>query len=858
MTLLAAFKVLLSRYSGQEDLVIGAPIAGRNRVEIEDLIGFFVNTLVLRTDLSGDPTFLEVIARVKEGALGAEAHQDLPFEKLVEDLQPDRDLSRSPLFQVMFVLNIPLDSYRLEDLRLSPIEINTGTAKFDLTLYMDETADGLHALLEYNTDLFDDSTIERMLGHYERLLQAVAENPKERIRRLPLLTDSELNQLLGDWSQTRSEFPEHTTISELFEAQVERTPDAIAATFEGIHLTYRSLNNRANRLARALVEEGVGPESIVALLDNRNLNLLTWMLAVFKAGGAYLPLDPFHPGHRHIQVLTQSQASLILASKDFRNTLSDVLSDLPAERRPRFLCPEELIDRDVPEHNLAVRCGPQNLAYVIYTSGSTGIPKGAMLHHVGMINHLYAKIKELEITDSDIVAQTASQCFDISVWQFLSPLVVGGRVQIVDDEGAHDPAGLLRQVAASGTTIMETVPSMLRAILEEEKRAPEGRSNLAGLKWMVVTGEALPPDLAGEWLRRRERIRLINAYGPTECSDDVTHYVVENEPSERGPQIPIGRAVDNLRLYILDRRLMPAPIGVAGEIYVGGVGVGRGYLNDPGRTAESFIPDQFCEEGARLYKTGDKGRFLVDGNIEFLGRIDQQVKVRGYRIELGEIEAVLRQNPVIKEAVVVVRGDNPTEKRLIGYVVCHEKAATVVAELRNYLREKLPEYMIPSTFMVLDQMPLTANGKINRNALPVPDQSRPELEETYVAPRNDTEEKVASIWSEVLGIEKIGVHDNFFSLGGHSLLATQVISRVREALQLETPLRTLFESPTVSLFVEAINRTPQKEEASPITKIEPTQRGDQNFESLLARLGQLSNEEARRLLRDRKAPARDI
>ncbi|MBW4632889.1 MAG: amino acid adenylation domain-containing protein [Iphinoe sp. HA4291-MV1] len=807
MTLLAAFATLLSRYSGQDDIVIGSLIANRNRSEIESLIGFFINILVLRTQFQGNPTFGELLERVREITLGAYAHQDLPFEKLVEELQPERSLSHAPLYQVMFILqNASDDELELPGLTLTPLELEGVAAKDDLLLAMEETEAGLlSGELVYKSDLFDATTIRRMIGHFQTLLESIVASPQQSVAQLPMLSAAERHQLLIEWNDTQVEYPRKECFPQLFEAQVALTPDAVAVVFENQQLTYDELNARANRWARHLVEFGVGPETIVALLLRRNIDFLTAILAVFKAGGAYLPLNPQHPVERIRQVLEQSQVPLVLSASEFEPIVISALGNLEGTA-PKLLRLEEMDAQQHSSENLPVRSRSDNLAYVIYTSGSTGLPKGAMLEHRGMLNHLYAKVETLELSATDVVAQTATQTFDISVWQFLAALLVGGRVEIVRHEIAATPAQLLKLVETQGISILEIVPSLLRMILQEIEPNGSTRPQLSELRWLLLTGEALPPQLCRQWLEYYPTIPMLNAYGPTECSDDVTHYPICEPPSEEILNLPIGRPVLNTQLYVLDSQLQPAPIGVAGELYVGGVGVGRGYLNNPQQTQRAFLADPFIQqEGARLYKTGDKARYLSDGNIEFLGRIDYQVKIRGFRIELGEIEAILSQNPCVQEAVVNPSEDQSANKRLVAYVVPNPELTVTSNELRSFLKEKLPDYMVPSAFVTLEKMPLSPNGKVDRKALPAPDF---ELgQDSFVAPRTPSEEILAQLWAQVLDLKQVGIHDNFFELGGHSLLATQVISRLRSVFEVDLPLRRLFEFPTVAELSEFIEVT---------------------------------------------------
>ncbi len=796
MVLLAAFKLLLYRYSAQSDLCVGTPIANRNRMEIEALIGFFVNTLVLRTALSGNPRFTELLQRVREAALGAQANQDLPFEQLVEELQPRRDLSHSPLFQVMFDLQtLVRQQVDTGNLQLSSIAQKETTAKFDLTLNMAEGQNGWMAEWEYNSDLFERVTIERMAGHFNHLLASITAKPEARISELSLLNEAERQRMLVEWNATEAPYPCGRNLFELFAAQVARTPDNIAVACGDAPLSYGDLHARALQLARGLTARGVGPEIVVAVLAVRGIELLTMILAVFKAGGVYLPLDPWHPVPRLTEIITLSRARVVLTSANMAAQAMQAVAELSAERpRPEVLTSERLLTEESPDENVpACACG-DHLAYVIYTSGSTGVPKGAMVTHEGMLNHLWSKIPALDLSAEDVIAQTASQCFDISVWQFLTALLYGARVQIVSDEIARDPERLLAEVEARGVTVLESVPAMIGAILAHASRELR-------LRWLLPTGEALQPELARDWLARYPRIPLMNAYGPAECADDVAMYAIAAPPPGQMTRMPIGRPIANTRLYIVDQLMAPCPVGVSGELCVAGIGVGRGYLHDPVRTAEAFVPDPFSQAlGGRLYRTGDRARYGVDGIIDYLGRFDEQVKLRGFRIEPGEIEARLCAHSEVREAVVVVREDGG-EKRLVGYVVA--VGPQLDAEvLRVHLKASLPEYMVPAAFVLLAQLPLTANGKVDRRALPAPEFGA--SADQYAPPRTPTEEVLCGIWAEVLRLERVGIHNNFFELGGHSLLATQVISRVRQTFQTDPPLRSIFENPTVAGLGEAL------------------------------------------------------
>ena len=879
MTLLAAFQVLLARYSGHasRDIVVGSPIANRNRAEIEGLIGFFVNTLVLRTDLSGQPTFRELLKRVREVTLGAYAHQDLPFEQLVEALQPERTMSHSPLFQVMLVLqNQPLatEAETWAGLTMEPLEIKSNVAKFDLTVTLLETPQGLSGRVEYSTDLFDPATIERLWSHFQTLLEGSVANPEQRLGTLPLLSEAERQRLVWEWNATEAADPQDRGVPELFEAQVERTPDAVAILFAGDdnswpqHLTYQTLNQRANQLAHYLQTLGVGPEVLVGVCLERSLEMVVSLLAVLKAGGAYVPLDPAYPAERlafmladaGIEVLVTESRLLVAGDwglgagendeRPLRETKDRFAGQITShESRVTALC----LDTDWPlisQSAISIQqsaISPDSLAYLIYTSGSTGQPKGVMVAQRGVCNLVQAQIRAFEVQPESRVLQFASFSFDAAVSEVFVTLLAGATLCLAPREALLPGPPLMQWLRDQAITTVTLPPSAL-AVLDVEP--------LPALQTLIVAGEACPAELVARWKTGR---RFLNAYGPTEASVCAT--VAECEADQRPPSI--GRPILNTQIYILDSHLQPTPIGVPGELYIGGVGVGRGYLGRPDLTAERFVPNPFLQkdEGGRmkdekepedsftrsvhpssfrLYKTGDLARYLPDGNIEYLGRVDHQVKIRGFRIELGEIEAVLTRHAGVREAVVLAREmDRGMGQRLVAYVVptgdrfarrttddgrhadearsnplstVHRPPSSV--ELRAFLKTQLPDYMLPAAFVFLEALPLTPNGKIDRRALstlslskgegPEPDEARPGLSATFVAPRSAAEEILAGIWTQVLTLNQVGVHDNFFELGGHSLLATQLISRIREAFRVEVPLRALFESPTIAGLAEHI------------------------------------------------------
>jgi amino acid adenylation domain-containing protein len=803
MTLVAAFQTLLHRYTGQEDLLIGT-VAANRQAETKETVGFFINTLVLRGDLSGDPNFSALLARSREVVLAAQTNQELPFTSLIQAIRPERQSGHNPLFQVMMRFDTPFP-----DLPKGWELINAGnltaTAQFELSLEVQEVSEGLGCRFEYYTDLFDEAAIARLAGHWQTLLEGIVANPNQPLSTLPLLIEQERQQMLVEWNATQTAYPLEQCFHQLFEAQVGRTPEAVAVVCGDEQLSYQDLNARANQLAHWLRERGVGPDKLVALLADRGIPFLVSILAVFKAGGAYLPLDPYHPAARIRKVIELSRCSIVLATTAFAPTVASALEDVPSELCPEPLYYETILETSQNTENLPVCCRPRDLAYVIYTSGSTGQPKGAMVEQRGMVNHIYAKIDALALTNKDTVAQTASQCFDISVWQFLAVLLVGGRVQIFPDEVAHHPVQLLTQVEHHRVSILETVPSLLGAMLDADEIGATSRPKLAALRWLIPTGEALPVELCRRWLHTYPHIPLLNAYGPTECSDDVTHYPIYEVPDEMKSSIPIGKAIPNMRLYVLDRRMQPLPIGVNGELYVGGIGVGRGYLGDERRTREAFVRDPFSsEEGAQLYKTGDLVRYLPDGNIDFLGRLDFQVKLRGFRIELGEIEVVLSQHPAVRLVVVVVREDIPGDKRLVAYVELQKDQTTTAAELKNHVKKQVPAYMVPSAFVLLEKLPLTPNGKVDRRALPVPEQGRSVTEESYVPPSLPVEKQLVQIWEKLLGVQPIGIKDDFFELGGNSLLGVQLFDQIAQVFGKKLPLSTLFGGATIEHLAKAL------------------------------------------------------
>ena len=803
MTLLTVFQTLLHRYTGQDDIVVGSPIANRNRTEIEGLIGFFVNTLVLRANFSDNPTFKELLAGVKETALGAYGHQDLPFEKLVEEIKPERSLSHSPLFQVMFVLqNAPSIALELDGLSVGSVRLAGEATKFDLTLSISQVTEGLGASLRYNIDLFDSATIERMVDHFQVLLESIVADPEQTISDLPILTDAEKHQLLVEWNETRTDYPGDKCIHELFEQQVERSPDAVAVIYEDQQLTYRALNDRANQLAHYLQKLGVGPEVLVGICVERSLEMVTGLLAILKAGGAYVPLDPDYPKERLAFMLKDAQASILLTRnsliEDGRLSIDDrypLSSDLYSQIK--MVC----FDRDLEEiahqskENPSSGITSDNAAYVIYTSGSTGKPKGVTVENRQLINYSCDIIRRLNPTAGDSCAMVQPLTVDSSVTMIFPCLLTGGALHVISREKAISSSELGDYFQRWPIDFLKIAPNHLVAL--EASSFPQ---QFIPQRCLVIGGE----ESRWDWVRSLRTVApgcaIFNHYGPTETTVGVLMYGVRDEDLSRNYlKTPLGRPIANTQAFLLNAGLQPVPIGIIGELYIGGDNLGRGYLNRREATAERFIPNPFSvEPGARLYRTGDRARYLPEGNIEFLGRTDHQVKIRGFRIEPGEIEAVLIQHPDVEQAIVMPWAETPEQRRLVAYVVPHQARAPSAAELRDYLKKKLPEYMVPSSFTLLDGLPRTPHGKVDREALPIPDQRQPAMEESYVPPRSPEEEMIAEIWAEVLKVDAVGVHDNFFDLGGHSLLATQVMSQVRKVFQVELPLRSLFEAPTVA------------------------------------------------------------
>ncbi|MBE9034041.1 non-ribosomal peptide synthetase [aff. Roholtiella sp. LEGE 12411] len=795
MTLLAAFQTLLYRYTDQEDILVGSPIANRNRAELDQLIGCFVNTLVLRTNLEGNPTFTELLGRVRKVAVEAYTHQDLPFEKLVEALQPNRDLSYNPLFQVMFVLQNPAsNSIWKTD------ELETRTAKFDVLLSMIDSEEGLTGTLEYNTDLFNSDTIARMVEHFQTLLEGVVIDPNQGISELSILTPVERQTLLVEWNNTQVDYPQEACIHNLFEAQVEKTPDAIALVFANLELTYRELNNRANQLAHYLENVGVQPETLVGVCMERSMEMVVGILAILKAGAAYVPLDPTYPAERLHFVLEDAQLKFILTQQKQSHKL--------ANDKTQLICLDtdgEIIAQQSTD-NPNSQVVPASLAYIIYTSGSTGKPKGVLVNHVNVVRLFAATDAWFKFNQQDVWTLFHSIAFDFSVWEIWGALLYGGRLIVVPYEVSRSPQAFYELLAQQQVTVLNQTPSAFRQLIQVDESVAAAEK-LKHLRYVIFGGEALELQSLQPWFERYgdKSPQLVNMYGITETTVHVTYRPLTKADVTQAQGSVIGIPIPDLQVYLLDKHQQLVPIGVPGEMYIGGAGLARGYLNRPELTQQKFISHPFTL-GTRLYRSGDLARYLPNGELEYLGRIDNQVKIRGFRIELGEIETTLSQYPRVRETVVLVREDIANHRRLVAYIIPDQKSALCLNELRYFLKRKLPEYMIPSAFVVLETLPLNPNGKVDRRALPAPENLRPELATNYQAPQSEVEKTIAKVWKQVLQIEKVGIHDNFFDLGGHSLLVVQVNNQIRETLKQDLSVVEMFQNPTIKSLAEHLDK----------------------------------------------------
>ncbi|TCP59190.1 amino acid adenylation domain-containing protein [Tumebacillus sp. BK434] len=796
MTLLAAFQTLLHRYSGETDIIVGSPVAGRNHPAVERLVGFFVNTLVLRTDLQGNPPFTELLQRVRVTALEALAHGDVPFERLVEELQPERSPGISPLCQVVFALqNVPMAELELPGLNATVTELDSGTAKFDLTVMMTEQPDGLLAQVEYSTELFEEATIDRLMAHFRVLLHGIAQEPERAIGALPLLTDKEREQVLFGWNKTQVEFDEELLLHQLFEAQANRTPDAVAAVYGEQQLTYRELEEQANRLAHRLIELGTGPDVAVGVCLERSLELVVALIGILKAGGAYVPLDTDAPTARIEQILTDAKAPVCLIQSRLREKM-------PAAGVVYLELDLAETLHGCPDHPPVSAVTSEHLVSIYYTSGSTGKPKGVCSTHKGWVNRMLWMQRHYRLQAGETVLQKTTLTFDDAACEFYWPLLAGGRIALLEPGLHKDPRAILDAAIEYQAAFLTFVPSMLALFVDAVTEAD--RVQLKALRHVGSSGEALRSDLVRAFQEKLGCL-LHNTWGATEVSIDSTVHTCTEEDARETEIVSVGRPLDNNRCYVLDGQLQPVPVGVPGDLYLAGIGLARGYLNDPEKTAAAFVADPFVP-GERMYKTGDRGYFRRDGRIMFLGRLDDQIKVRGQRVEVGEIEAVLAAHPGLEQSSVkAFKGSDGY--RLAAYCVprAGQEDDVTPEALRAFMGERLPEYMVPWRFVKMEgALPTTVSGKIDRKALPDPGEERPDLHVGFAAPETELQRAIAELWQELLKVKEVGIYDNFFDLGGHSLTATRILSRINRKLEVHVPLKVLFEAPTVAGLAEYV------------------------------------------------------
>ncbi|OKH37810.1 non-ribosomal peptide synthetase [[Phormidium ambiguum] IAM M-71] len=806
MTMLAAFQTLLHRYTGQTDIAIGSPIANRHRSELEGLIGFLVNSLVLRTNLAGDPTFYELLERVRDVTLAAYTHQDLPFEKLVEELQPVRSLGQNPLFQVVFALqNTPMEQLVLPGLVLSPVDLETKNSRFDLELYVWkctdnfrnlwgkdwQNTDGLRGVIIYNTDLFDSSTITSLRHHFQTLLESIVANPDRHLSELALLTKEEKEKLLQYWQQNQSNYPENSCVHQLFEAQVRERPTAIALKFGTQQFTYQELNQGSNQLARYLQKLGINSEMPVGICLGRSTEAIAAILAILKAGGAYVPLDPNYPKERLHFMIEDAGITLILTHEEWADSLQT--------DRNQVICLEKEWDAIAQESddNLFISGTADRLAYIIYTSGSTGTPKGVMVPHKA-INRLVCETNYIQIEFSDRIAQVANLAFDAATFEIWGALLNGAQLIGIDRETTLSPIDFVSELQQEEISILFLTTALFNQTVSQIPHA------FNSLKYLLFGGEMANVDRVRSVIQNGKPQHLIHVYGPTENTTFSTWYEIQEVP-ENAITIPIGQAIANTQVYLLYANLNPVPAGVIGEIYLGGDGLAKGYLNRHELTNERFI-DSNLLGNSKLYKTGDRALYRYDGNLEFLGRTDRQIKIRGFRVELDEIETIIAQHPTVETAVIVLHeiDSNSDNHQLIAYLISKKSMMPNERDLRSFLKSKLPAYMIPAAFVLLEKFPLTANGKVDQKALPPPNLTVSKEIIPSIAPTTSIEATLVEIWTQILGRKQVSIHDNFFELGGHSLLATQLISRIRDRFQVELPLRSIFETPTIAELAKNI------------------------------------------------------
>lgn len=823
MTLLAAFQTLLGRYADLEEIVVGSPEAGRHRVETEPLIGYFVNMLVLRTDLRDDPTFRELLTRVRDVVLGAQTHPELPFERLIDELGLDRSLRYNPVFQVMFAFQkAPHSMVAPPGLTASPVSVRSGAAVFDLTLEVTERQDGLEASLGYHTDLFDDATAIRMVEHFKRLLEGIVEDPERQLSRLPLSSEEERRRLLAEWNDTAAEFPSEKCVHQLFEEQARRAPEAVAVLFGEEQLSYRELNRRANRLGRHLRGLGVGSGDVVGLCVERSIEMTVGLLGILKAGAAYLPLDPTLPRERLSLFLEESRSALLLTQQRF-------VSSLPA-----FGGRLVLLDVDgeaialESEENLDGSVSASDLAYVTYTSGSTGKPNGVEVAHRSLVNFTVFAAEAFGLGPRDRVLQFASISFDAAAEEIYPCWHSGATLVLRTNSMLDDVSSFLNACRQWGVTVLDLPTAYWHDLVAGQSQEPLDLPE--GVRLVIIGGERALPERLATWRKRfGAGLRLVNTYGPTEATVAATSWECpaagEDDDELRLREVPIGRPIRNVQTYVLDHSGQPLPLGGWGELHIGGVGLARGYLGNEELTAARFIANPFSDRpGSRLYRSGDRVRYRADGELELRGRLDQQLKIRGFRVEPGEIEAALEEDPSVRAAAVVAREDVSGGLRLVAYVVAAPGADPTPRRLRRFLEGRLPHYMVPSEYVRLDAFPMTLSGKIDRRALPAPDAQAVMRASHSPAPRNPVEEMLAGIWCQVLGLESIGIHDNFFELGGHSLLATRVVARLQAAFSVRLPLRTLFDKPTVDELSAAIEELRRSDPGPSHSVIVPVSR----------------------------------
>ena len=816
-TLLAAFATLLHRYTGATDIVIGCPIAGRNLLETENLIGVFINTLALRIRFEDNPSFQDLLQQVREVSHLALAHQAMPLEKIIEELQSERNSSHPPLFQVMFVAKPPMPELEFRLDRSFPV--HNGTTKFDLSLEIEETSAGIFTNIEYSTDLFDRSTITRMLGHFQVLLTSLVANPEQQVSDLPLLTSAE-KQLFQLWNNTQKEFPQDQSIQQLFEAQVEKTPEAIAAVWQDQSLTYRELNARSNRLAHYLQARGVEPDMLVGICVDRSLEMIIGLLGILKAGGAYVPMDPIYPIARLSSMIEDAQISILLTQQ---HLVDPVINQLP-EHQAQIICLDSnaQVFADHSPENPVTPLKSTNLAYVIYTSGSTGNPKGVLIEHRSAVNFIHASLEEYQLSPCDKILQFAAFGFDAAVEEIYPALSCGATIVLRNNEMLSTAATFLQRCREWSITILALPTAywnqLTTEIVQENLTLPPA------IRLVIIGGERAIP---AQWQLWQHHVgtfpQLINGYGPTEATVAMTLGDISTlDAASYEREVPIGRPIQNTQVYLLDQNLQLVPVGVAGELHIGGVGLARGYLNRPELTAEKFILNPFSDvEGARLYKTGDLVRFSPDGTLEVIGRKDFQVKIRGFRIELGEIESILAQHPAIDQTIVVAREDSQGDKYLVAYVTPDTNGVTI-DQLRQFLKQKLPDYMMPAAFMILKALPINAVGKVDRRALPDPDQINSNREETLVGPRDAVESKLVELWLQVLGKKTIGIRDRFFEdLGGSSLKAARLFLKIEAEFGKALPLAILYEAPTIEEIAKIIRQQEWKPTWSSLVPIQP-------------------------------------